>query len=452
MKTSLQLQIGQHLSLTPQLQQAIKLLQLSTIDLNQEIQQLLDSNPMLEAEEQEDSFEDVDPQWGATIREYTKSKGFDEQDYAFDNLYVTNNSLRDHFLWQLNLSPMSEVDRIIATIMIDAMNDDGLLTLSMHELQEILAANNVQVEIDEIEAVKHRLQLFDPIGCIANSLAETLLIQLKQLALSRTQFELIRKIITEDLELLGQHHYKQIMKNHQINEKTLEGVLLIIQSLNPKPGNVISQDNTEYVIPDVFVKKINNQWKVKLNERALPALSINRQYASLIHKANNSDDNQFLKNNLQEARWFLKSVQSRQDTLFKVTRCIVEHQHQFLELGEEAMKPLILHDVAEALDLHESTISRVTTQKYMHTPRGVFELKYFFSSQVSTDNGKGCSSTAIRAVIKKLISNENRKKPLSDSKIALLIQDQGIQVARRTVAKYREALGFAPSSERKAIQ
>jgi RNA polymerase sigma-54 factor len=242
------------------------------------------------------------------------------------------------------------------------------------------------------------------------------------------------------------------MKNHQISEQTLEELLLMIQGLNPKPGTIIHQDITQYIVPDIHVKKIANQWKVYLNQGTLPQLSINNQYAALIQRADNSVDNQFLKNNLQEARWFLKSIQSRQETLLKVATCIVDYQKEFLEVGEEAMKPLILNDVAAALDMHESTISRVTTQKFMHTPRGVFELKYFFSSHVATDNGGECSSTAIRAVIKKLILSENRKKPLSDNKIADLIAKQGIKVARRTVAKYREAMGIAPSNERKIIR
>ncbi|MDI1351640.1 MAG: RNA polymerase factor sigma-54, partial [bacterium] len=228
------------------------------------------------------------------------------------------------------------------------------------------------------------------------------------------------------------HNYRQLMKNHHINEKIIDEVLQIIQRLNPKPGTLINQDITEYIIPDVTVKKIDNKWSVTLNQYVLPHLTINNHYAALIQRADNSTDNQYLKNNLQEARWFLKSIQSRQETLLKVATCIVEYQQGFLEFGEEAMKPLILNDVAAALDMHESTISRVTTQKFMHTPRGVFELKYFFSSHVNTDAGGECSSTAIRAVIKKLISIENRKKPLSDSKIALLIGEQGIQVARRT--------------------
>lgn len=462
MKPSLQLSIGQQLTLTPQLQQAIRLLQLSTIDLQQEIQLIVESNPMLEAtptEEKEEvrdvsreeNDEFMDFQWSQLYNSGNKRTGFEDNDYNFDNLHCTTTNLQEHLHWQLELSPMSDVDRIIATTLIDAINDDGFLTMPLAEIHMSLNSEEIPVELDEIEAVRHRLQLFDPVGCATISLAETLLIQLDQLSMDPQLLSITKKIINEDIELLGQHNYRQIMKNHQINEKTVEDVLSIIQSLNPKPGNVIHHDITEYIIPDITVKKVENEWKVYLNQHVLPRLSINSKYAALIQRADNSADNQFLKNNLQEARWFLKSIQSRQETLLKVANCIVDYQQGFLEYGEEAMKPLVLNDVASALEMHESTISRVTTQKFMHTPRGVFELKYFFSSHVNTDTGGECSSTAIRAVIKKLISAENRKKPLSDSKIAQLIGEQGIQVARRTVAKYREAMGIAPSNERKII-
>lgn len=463
MKPSLQLSIGQHLTLTPQLQQAIRLLQLSTIDLQQEIQLLVESNPMLEAtpnEDKEDQRNDdrqqmdefADFQWSQLYNNLSKRNNFEDNDYNFDNLHCTTTNLHDHLHWQLDLSPMSDIDRVIATTIIDAISNDGFLTIPITELYASLNSEDFPLDIEEIEAVRHRVQLFDPVGCASANLAETLLIQLEQLPLETDHLAIAKKIVLEDIDLLGQHNYRQLMKNHHISEKSVDEILQIIQGLNPKPGNLIHQDITEYIIPDITVKKIDNQWRVHLNQNVLPHLSINNQYAALIQRADNSVDNQFLKNNLQEARWFLKSIQSRQETLLKVATCIVEYQQGFLEFGEEAMKPLILNDVASALDMHESTISRVTTQKFMHTPRGVFELKYFFSSHVNTDTGGECSSTAIRAVIKKLILTENRKKPLSDSKIAELIAEQGIQVARRTVAKYREALGISPSNERKVIR
>ncbi|MDP3269203.1 MAG: RNA polymerase factor sigma-54 [Legionella sp.] len=463
MKPSLQLSIGQHLTLTPQLQQAIRLLQLSTIDLQQEIQLIVESNPMLEATQVEEKDEThsntnnsndefADFQWSQLYTNAGKRTNFDENDYNFDNLHCTTTNLQDHLRWQLELSPMSDIDRVIATTLIDTINDDGFLTSSVLDLHASLNSDDFPIDLDEIEAVRHRLQLFDPVGCASVNLAETLMVQLEQLPLNTDHLVIAKKIINEDIELLGQHNYRQIMKNHQISEQVIDEILQIIQRLNPKPGSLINQDIPEYIIPDVTVKKIDDEWRVQLNNSVLPQLSINHQYAALIQRADNSIDNQYLKNNLQEARWFLKSIQSRQETLLKVATCIVNYQQGFLEFGEEAMKPLILNDVASALDMHESTISRVTTQKFMHTPRGVFELKYFFSSHVNTDTGGECSSTAIRAVIKKLISAENRKKPLSDSKIAQLIAEQGIQVARRTVAKYREAMGIAPSNERKVIR
>ncbi|CZG38451.1 TPA: RNA polymerase factor sigma-54 [Legionella pneumophila subsp. pneumophila] len=462
MKPTLQIGIGQHLTLTPQLQQAIRLLQLSTFDLQQEIQLVVESNPLLEAtpvEEKEDAQintnqnqdEYSDFQWSQLYNNLNKRNNFEENDYNFDNLHCTTTNLQDHLNWQLDLTPMSDIDRVIATTIIDAINDDGFLTIPVSEIHASLNSDDFPLDIEEIEAVRHRLQLFDPVGCASVNLAETLVLQLEQLPLEPKLLATAKKVILEDIELLGQHNYRQLMKNHQISEKTIHEILQVIHKLNPKPGNLIHQDNIEYVIPDLTVKKIDNQWKVFLNQDILPRLSINSQYAALIQRANNSLDNQFLKHNLQEARWFLKSIQSRQETLLKVATCIMEYQHGFLEFGEEAMKPLILNDVASALDMHESTVSRVTTQKFINTPRGVFELKYFFSSHVNTDSGGECSSTAIRAVIKKLISTENRKKPLSDSKIAQLIGEQGIKVARRTVAKYREAMGIPPSNERKVI-
>lgn len=465
MKVSLQLGMSQQLALTPQLQQAIRLLQLSTVDLQHEIQQVIENNPMLEIiphEEKDEviSNEDMkcssdiifDSQWGQQL--YTnnnKKKPFDELDFNYENLYCTTNSLQDHLRWQLGLTPMSDTDRVIATAIIDAINPDGFLTISIDDLQASLNTEEYPIEHAEIEAVRHLVQHFEPLGCAAQDLAETLLIQLSQVTDEHNDVKLASCIIKNDIELLGQHNYRQIIKNYQINENRLNNILKIIRSLNPKPGNIIQQSPTEFIIPDVIVRKKNDIWQVTLNQNIIPKLNINSQYASLIQRSDESPDNQFLKQNLQEARWFLKSIQNRQETLLKVSECIVNYQQDFLEHGAEAMRPLILNDVAFALSMHESTISRVTTQKFMHTPRGVFELKYFFSSHVNTKAGGECSSTAIRALIKKLIAAENRKKPLSDSKIAKIIGEKGIKIARRTVAKYREAMAISASNERKII-
>lgn len=463
METSLQFNIHQQLTLTPQLQQAIRLLQLSSLDLQQEIQKFVESNPMLEiqgGEEKEAAHtesasakEALDYQelsW-SSLQTPQRQNNFDSPDYNYENLYAPAMNLHEHLHWQLELTPMSDTDKMIATALIDAVNPDGFLTLSIQDLQESLIQEKPDLDREEIEAVRHLIQHFDPLGCASTDLREALLVQLKQEKKISQPLELAKKIIEKDLELLGQHNYRQLMKNHQITEKQLYTALKLIKKLQPKPGAVIQTETTQYVIPDIFVKKFQGEWQVFLNQNSLPRLSINQQYASLIQRADDSQDNQFLKSNLQEARWFLKSIQSRQETLLKVAQAIVNYQKAFLEQGEEAMKPLILNNVAQTLGMHESTISRVTTQKYMHTPRGVFELKYFFSSHVSTINGEECSSTAIRALIKKLIAEENKKKPLSDNKIAQLIAKQGIQVARRTVAKYREEMSISPSNERKMI-
>ncbi len=464
MKPLLQLNLTQKFTLTPQLQQAIRLLQLSTLDLQHEIQQQVESNPLLEAEQTqekdksiieqttqtEDEFADF--QWSNLYTTQSHNNSFNESDYVFETVHCTTTSLQDHLRWQLDLTPMTDVDRVIATAIIDAIDNDGILTLSLEDLHASLNSESHPLDLDEIVAVKHRIQHFDPVGCGANNLVEALLIQLGQLPETTPYLLLTLQIINEDIELLGQHNYPELKKKYQISEIELDKILLIIQNLNPKPGNIISAGKTEYTTPDLTVKKIDGRWQVMLNQSALPRLSINSYYASLIKRTDKSADNQFLKNNLQEARWFLKSIQSRQETLLKVASYIVNYQHDFFELGVEAMRPLILREVAIALDMHESTISRVTTQKYIYTPRGLLELKYFFSNHIAMAQGGACSATAIRAMLKKLITGENLKKPFSDNKLAALINEQGIHIARRTVAKYREAMGIASSNERKIIR
>ena len=519
MKASLQLKMGQQLTMTPQLQQAIKLLQLSTLDLQQEVQQALESNPMLELAEEGETSEqqdnsssetsnseleadatqepnqndhlvdlsekaspanevpddkeipsDNEQEWNDSIPDdlpvdsnwddaYPSSAPAvssvsDDDDMDFESRNTSTETLQDHLIWQLNLTPMSDVDRMIGLTIIDAINPDGYLTLSPEEILtafERESEEDYEVELDEVNAVLHRIQCFDPVGVAALDLKECLLLQLAQLPKDTPRLDTAKKVIENHLTQLGSRDYSNIMRRSKIKEDALKEAINIIQSLNPRPGSIIASSNPEYVIPDVVVKKVNDRWKVELNPEVAPKLRINPGYASLVRRADSSADNAFLRDNLQEARWFIKSLQSRNETLLKVATRIVEHQIEFLEHGEEAMKPLVLFDIAEAVSMHESTISRVTTQKYMHTPRGIFELKYFFSSHVSTSSGGECSSTAIRAIIKKLIAVEDAKKPLSDSKIAALLADQGIQVARRTVAKYREAMHIPPSNERKRL-
>lgn len=483
MKPSLQLKMGQQLTMTPQLQQAIRLLQLSTLDLQQEIQEALESNPMLESEEsvEEPSVsldegeqpvdfsekadqppEPEEPEWADSIpNDLPVDSGWDDvysslpasADEEHDPFARSRaaESLQDYLEWQLNLTPMTDRDRLMGLAVIEATNNDGYLT---HPLKEIYLSLQEQIEelaFEELQVMQRRILHFDPVGCASANLKECLEVQLNQLPKETHFLREARLLIQNHLPALGSRDYAQIMRRTRLKEHQLREALHLVQSLNPRPGAEIGQAQTEYVTPDISVTKIKDRWAVELNSESLPRLRINNNYASMVQRANNSRDNVFMKNQLQEARWFLKNLQSRNETLLKVAGKIVEFQKEFLELGEQAMKPLVLADIAQAVDMHESTISRVTTQKYMHTPRGVFELKYFFSSHVSTDSGGECSSTAIRALIKKLVSDENPKKPLSDNKIAGLLGEQGIKVARRTIAKYRESMNIPPSNERKQL-
>lgn len=464
MKASLQLKLTQQLMLTPQLQQAIRLLQLSTADLTQEIQEALEANPLLEITSDDHDITiakrtDLPLTEGSVIvdrgpvEHYASSpakKPFDGQ-VNLEQLYSTTTSLHDHLLWQLQLTPFSELDYCIGVAIIDAIDGDGLLRQTVDDIRKALLLDDIEAEHDEIEAVRHRILRFDPLGVGAENLSECLLVQLEQIHLLPLQSKLAKLLITKHLNELAHHNYAKLLKRYHLSEKELAEAIAIIQGLNPRPGELIEGTNTQYVIPDVHVRKESDQWLVRLNNESIPSLSINNHYANLIGQQQSNRDNRYLKSNLQEAKWFLKSIQSRQDTLLRVAMTIVKEQQAFLDHGEEALKPMILNDIASQLDMHESTVSRVTTQKYIHTPRGIFELKYFFSSHVNTQTGGELSSKAIRAQIKKLIAEENRLKPLSDNKIALILREQGIQIARRTVTKYRESLGIASSTERKSL-
>jgi len=478
MKASLQLKIGQQLTMTPQLQQAIRLLQLSSLDLHQEIQQNLYDNPLLElTEESENQQQDanenkpreerkepettlngaeweskipndlpVDANWDDIYQPTPTPRLPSGDTHDFDSVHSVTESLQDHLHWQLNLTPLSPTDHLIGENIIDAIDSRGMLTLP---IEDIWSALDDEIELDEVVAVLHRIQQFDPPGVAATSLSECLLIQLNQFTSDTPYLQEARILVEEHLERVGQRDYRQIERHTGFNRETIDQTIQLIQTLTPNPGEAISNDDIEYVVPDVRVTKVDNHWQVTLNEDITPRLSINQHYAQLIKRADSSQDNTFLKNHLQEARWFLRSIESRNDTLMRVASTIVQMQQGFLEQGPVAMKPMVLADIADRLELHESTISRVTTQKYIDTPQGVFELKYFFSSHVSTSSGGECSSTAIRAMLKKMISAENPSKPLSDNKLTSLLQEMGIQVARRTVAKYREGMGIPSSSERK---
>jgi len=502
MKPTLQLQIGQHLAMTPQLQQAIRLLQLSTLELQQEIQEALDANPMLEtadddgepaekiddtpidyaaaetllAHESRDEGADADGPAALDINSNesmpdelpvdslwedvfssggsTPAGSSDDEDNPFESRNAAPETLAGHLAWQLNLTPFSDLDRAIGHVILDGIDERGYLTIPV---EDVLAAvldpeSPDEVELDEIEAVLHRIQQFDPPGVAARDLRECLLIQLRQLPEATTSRVDAISIVRDHLDLLASRDFNSLMRKLKLSEAGLKAAIVLIQTLNPNPGGRISTvSETEYVTPDVIVRRHQQRWTVELNPDTAPRLRVNANYAALVRRADSSADNTYLRNNLQEARWFIKSLQSRNETLLKVASCIVEHQRGFLEHGPEAMKPLVLRDIAEEVGMHESTISRVTTQKFMHTPRGVFELKFFFSSHVSTTGGGEASSTAIRAMIRKLVSQENPKKPLSDNKIADLLLEQGIEVARRTIAKYRESLNIPPSNERKQL-
>ena len=474
MKQSIQQKISQGLAMTQQLQQAIFLLQLSSIELKAEIQEKLESNVMLEVEEDEagenineqteieelssnEQIEDVDIETiGEENFENTltnKKTNSENQSTVFeseeeDGSYKT---LQEHLRWQLNLTPISDNDKVIAETIIDSLNDDGFLDSTIENILETIEDELEDIGLEEVEAVLKIIQSLDPIGVGARDLKECLLIQLKQLDQDKQRVQKAKELVDNYFDILATHDYKKLMKKLKLTEEELEKIIGFIQTLNPRPGSQINNTRTEYIIPDVNVEKENNKWVVRINKGAMPALRVNSEYKKMIKRADNSTDNQTLKSHLQEADWLIKSLQHRCETLLNVSACIVEHQSDFLEHGEEAMKPLVLQDIANALDLHESTISRATTRKYMHTPRGTYELKYFFSSHVSADNGNIHSSKAIQALIKKMIDNELPNKPLSDNKIMSLLKEKGIKVARRTIAKYREAMKIPPSNERKRL-
>ena len=372
------------------------------------------------------------------------------EEFDFDGRNAPTETLQDHLRWQLNLTSMSDTDHIIAMSLIDAVQPCGLLSLPVEDIFNDLQ-ENLAIELDEVLAVLHRIQHFDPVGVASADLRECLLVQLGQLPEATPLIAQTRQLVDKYLPELACRNFPLLMRRLRLKESQLSQVIALIQALDPHPGDKIDTADTEYITPDVYVQKANGRWIVELNPDIAPRLRINSSYASLIKRADNSADNSYLKDNLQEARWFLKSLQSRNETLMKVASRIVEYQQGFLEYGEEAMKPLVLHEIASAVDMHESTVSRVTTNKYMRTPAGVFELKYFFSSHVGTDSGGECSSTAIRAIIKKTVAAESPTKPLSDSKIAQILVAQGVNVARRTIAKYRESLGIPPSNERKRL-
>ncbi len=471
MKPSLQLRVGAQLTMTPQLQQAIQLLQLSTLDLRQEIQQALETNPMLELDEEyteqavsetpeEEWASDIpeelalDSEWSDTYQDIAPSAapaGTDEWPDLERNAAGT--TLHDHLAWQLAMGEFDAQERLIGECLIDAINADGYLDGTLDELTAGLHEQYPgAITSAEVERMLLRLQQFDPTGVGARDLRECLLLQLGALPGDTPLLPQAKRLVRQFLEALAGDDRRQLKRRLRLDDDELERVIATIRTLDPRPGQAFDHSQQDYVIPDLVARLTRDGWRIELNAEALPRLRIQPDYAALIRRADKSDDNTFLRQHLQEARWLMKSLSSRNDTLLRVGREIMARQVDFLERGEEAMKPLILADIATSVDMHESTISRVTTQKFIHTPRGVFELKYFFSSQVGQrGESDSVSSTAIRARLKKLIGEESPRKPLSDSKLVELLAQADISVARRTVAKYREAMGIPASSERKRL-
>ena len=488
MRQGLQLKISQQLTMTPQLQQAIRLLQLSTLDLRQEMIEQLYNNPLLEIDddggepvadqqanqptsetvqvkeaeknsEQAPEYEwndeipqdlPVDANWDDVYSPPTTAASSGGE-VNLEQVYQVTESFHGHLEWQLNLTPFSDRDREIASTFIDAIDSSGFISPELADITAHISYDDVEDELheDELIAVLHRLQQFDPPGVFARSISECLMIQLNQLAPETGYLQSAKHLVNGFLQDIASIDNTRLAKKAGLNAEEIEGALLLVRSLNPRPGEAFSSNDVEYIVPDAYVEKIKGRWKVNLNDANMPRLRINDSYSALIKRSDSSNDNQFLKDNLAEARWFLRSIESRNETLMRVAMTIVELQKGFLDHGPVAMKPMVLSDIATKLELHESTISRVTTSKYLATPQGIFELKYFFSSHVGTAGGGECSSTAVCAILKELIGAEHPEKPLSDSKLTTLLQEQGIQVARRTVAKYRESLGIPSSSQRK---
>lgn len=478
MKPSLQLKLSQHLALTPQLQQSIRLLQLSTLELEQELEKYLQENPLLERAEDEYSAhsatssenssapsEEVpsedggettvpgsssdDESWFGEEGSYAGASGssgsFDDDDNDFQDVQAATTSLREHLAWQLGLMSLPDRDRTLVQCLIEALDDDGYLTQSLEELAAVLP-EELEIEPEELQIALRHLQYFDPTGVGARNAQECLALQLEALPPDETR-ELALRIVRHHLDLLAGRDFAKIRKLLECDEDALRQAQFLIRGLNPRPGAKYAALDARYITPDVVVRKVRGQWTVNINSDAYPKLRINSLYAQILSRHRGSG----LSGQLQEARWLIKNVQQRFDTILRVAQTIVDRQRQFFDHGEVAMRPLVLREIADILGLHESTVSRVTTQKYMATPRGIFELKYFFGSHVATETGGACSATAIRALIKQLVAAEDTKNPLSDSQLSEVLGQQGIVVARRTIAKYRESLGIPPVKLRRTI-
>lgn len=479
MKQTLNLKLSQQLTLTPQLQQAIRLLQLSTLELNEEIEIALQENPLLEADDapiaeaplsaaealheapvvESEATHDLTPEDNtadSSVQEDFDSLWTDESSFGSgasddDDFEVQQGSqlnLHEYLHQQVGLLNLSQRDKALIAILIDELDDDGYLQITLDEALGILP-EELEVERIELQTALSHLQHLEPTGVGARDLSECLQLQIRNLPPQTPSLSLAEKIVQDFLAFLANKDYNKIKKQLKCDDESLKAAVSLVTHLNPRPGAAYSRDETRYVVPDVIARKVKGQWSASLNRQAMPKLRINQMYANILQQESNGAGQMQVQ--LQEARWLIKNVQQRFDTILRVSQEIVLRQQQFLEHGEVAMRPLVLRDIAEALELHESTVSRVTNQKYMHTPRGVYELKYFFGSHVETDTGGECSSTAIKALIKQFVSAEDSKKPLSDSHIAELLGGQGIVIARRTVAKYRESLHIPAVAQRKSL-
>lgn len=507
MKHSLQLKLSQHLTLTPQLQQSIRLLQLSTLELNQELERFLQENPLLEREEEEGeegapptptaeaapepppdlpvempsdipseistssstdaAGDDADEVSEAPeAAESTERESMDDADWLDEGSYGNSGSpegeesdypqmpagtpsLREHLLWQVNLMNMPHRDKQMAAIIIDSLDDDGYMKQDLAELAEILPPE-IEADEEDLQIALRHVQNLDPPGVAARNLGECLALQLEAMPADTAWRTEALNVVRQQLDALAGRDYAKLKKALKCDDNALREVQKLITGLNPRPGARFSTEEPRYVVSDVIVKKVKGMWVASLNPDAMPKLRINRMYADILSR-NRDASHQQLAGQLQEAKWLIKNVQQRFDTILRVSQCIVDRQRHFFEHGEVAMRPLVLREIAEILGLHESTVSRVTTQKFMFTPRGIFELKYFFGSHVTTETGGACSATAIRALIKQLVGEEDTKRPLSDSQISEILGKQGIMVARRTIAKYRESLQILPVNLRKSI-
>ncbi len=477
MKHSLQLKLSQHLTLTPQLQQSIRLLQLSTVELNQELERYLAENPLLERADlgNEESLSappngaDGQPDVATSPERESEPTGGtedfigfgdetpsgtrrndDEGRDDFTQFAAAEPTLQDQLMQQLAITPLSERDKRIALVLIAHLDEDGYLASPLEEILEVAADAIPDLDAEELLIALRQIQNFEPAGVAARDLAECLLLQLKSLDPATPHRESAMTLVSRHLDVLAARDFNRLRRLLSATEEELRDIRALILTLDPKPGRAFGSGDTRYVIPDVIVRRTGGRWVATLNREAMPKLRINKMYADIL-QASRGDGGKSLSGQLQEARWLIKNVQQRFDTILRVTQAIVERQKNFFEHGEVAMRPLVLREIADTLGMHESTVSRVTTQKFMLTPRGIFELKYFFGSHVSTETGGACSATAIRALIRQMVAEEDTRRPLSDSQISEVLGKQGIMVARRTIAKYRESLQILPVNLRKSI-